>query len=204
MNITEEFDVDRTPEQVWELFCNVPELSRCLPGAELTDERGDGVYAGNVEAKLGPMSTNFFGECTVINDNETMTGSVSGKGTDRAGGSVGLVEVAYAVVARNGGSNVTIDADITLAGPVAQFGRSSILQEMSTRLIDEFAACIEAKLVAETAQEAHEIQAGEVKGLSLFLSSLWASIKGWFKKLGDVAAAPPAPPMEKKEKEEQL
>ena len=203
MNITEEFDVDRAPQQVWELFCNVPELSRCLPGAELTDERGDGVYAGNVEAKLGPMSTNFFGECTVVNDNETMTGSVSGKGTDRAGGSVGLVEVAYAVVAQNGGSNVTINADITLAGPVAQFGRSSIIQEMSTRLIDEFAACIEAKLVAETAEEAHEIQAGEVKGVSLLFSSLWGAIKGWFKGMGDVAAAPEPPELEEKEQKEQ-
>ncbi len=182
MNITEEFIVDRTPEQVWALFCNVPELSRCLPGAELTDDRGDGVFEGSVEAKLGPMSTNFFGQCTVENDHDTMTGKVSGKGVDRGGGSVGLVEVAYAIAEKNGGSHVTIDADITLSGPVAQFGRSSILQEMSTRLIDEFAHCIEAKLVAETPEAAHEIQAAEVKGLSLFFSSLWATIKSWFKR----------------------
>lgn len=182
MNITEEFDVDRAPQPVWELFCNVPELSRCLPGAELTDDRGDGVYAGNVEAKLGPMSTNFFGECTVVNDNETMTGSVKGKGVDKGGGSVGLVEVDYAIERRNGGSHINIDANITLSGPVAQFGRSSILEVMSSRLIEEFANCIEAKLVAETAEEAHEIEAAEVKGLSLFFSSLWATIKGWFTK----------------------
>lgn len=185
MNITEEFIVDRTPEQVWQLFCDVPELSRCLPGAELTDEMGDGVYEGNVEAKLGPMSTNFFGQCTVENDNDTMTGKVSGKGVDKGGGSVGLVEVAYAITAKNGGSHVAIDADVTLSGPVAQFGRSSILQEMSTRLIDEFAQCVEAKLVAETPEAAQEIQAGEVKGVSLFFASLWATIKSWFKGRGD-------------------
>lgn len=201
MNITEEFDVERTPEQVWELFCDVTELSRCLPGAELTDEKGDGVYAGNVEAKLGPMSTNFFGECKVVNDHETMTGSVSGKGVDKAGGSVGLVEVAYAIAGQNGGSHVKIDADVTLAGPVAQFGRSSILQEMSSRLIDEFASCIEAKLVAETPEEAQAIAAGEVKGVSLFFASLWASFKAWFKKMGDVAEAPPAPELEREEEQ---
>jgi len=203
VKITEEFYVERSPEQVWDLFCDVGELSRCLPGAELTDERGDGVYAGNVEAKLGPMSTNFFGECTVVNDHDTMTGSVSGKGTDKAGGSVGLVEVAYAIASQNGGSEVTIDADITLSGPVAQFGRSSIIQEMSARLIDAFAGCIEAKLVAETPEEAQAIAAGDVKGVSLFFSSLWASFKAWFKEMGDVAAAPEAPPVEKQEQEEQ-
>ena len=51
---------------------------------------------------------------------------------------------------------------------------------MSRRLIGELAGCIEAKLVAETAEEAHEIEAGEVQGLSLFFSSLWVTIKGWF------------------------
>ena len=180
MKINEQFYVERSPDQVWQLFCDVPELSRCLPGAELTHQNEDGTYEGNVEAKLGPMSTNFFGECTVVNDNETMTGSVKGKGVDKGGGSVGLVEVDYAIEARNGGSHINIDANITLSGPVAQFGRSSILEVMSSRLIEEFAACIEAKLVAETAEEAHEIEAGEVQGLSLFFSSLWVTIKGWF------------------------
>ena len=182
MKITEEIYVERAPEDVWKLFCDVPELSRCLPGAELTDEKGDGVYEGNVSAKLGPMSTNFFGECTVVNDNGTMTGSVKGKGVDKSGGSVGLVQVDYAIEGQNGGSHINIDANVTLSGPVAQFGRTSILEEMSSRLISEFADCIEAKLVAETAEQAHEIQAGEVKGVSLFFSSLWATIKGWFKR----------------------
>ena len=182
MKITEEIFVERTPDQVWQLFCNVPELSRCLPGAELTEDKGDGVYEGNVSAKLGPMNADFFGECTVENNHDTMTGSVKGKGVDKGGGSVGLVQVDYAIAGRNGGSHINIDADITLSGPVAQFGRSSILQEMSTRMIGEFAECIEAKLVAATPEEAAQIEAPEVKGISLFFSSLWATIKGWFKR----------------------
>jgi carbon monoxide dehydrogenase subunit G len=184
VKITEVIEVDRTPGQVWELFCNVQELSLCLPGAQLNEDRGDGTYAGNVSAKLGPMSTNFVGECTIVSDNETMTGSVKGKGTDRSGGSVGLVQVDYAVEDNGGGTRITIDADVTLSGAVAQFGRTAIIQEMSTRLITEFAECIEAKLEAESPEEAHAVQAGEVKGVSLFFSSLWATIKSWFKRGG--------------------
>lgn len=180
MKISEEFYVERSPDQVWQLFCDVAELSRCLPGAELTDEKGDGVYEGNVSAKLGPMNADFFGECTVVNDHDTMTGSVKGKGVDKGGGSVGLVQVDYAIVGKNGGSHIDIDANITLSGPVAQFGRSSILEEMSNRMIGEFAGCIEAKLIAETPEEARKIEAAEVKGLSLFFSSLWATMKRWF------------------------
>jgi carbon monoxide dehydrogenase subunit G len=184
VRIQEVIEVERSPSQVWELFCDIPELSLCMPGARLSDDKGDGVYAGNVEAKLGPMSTNFFGECAIVSDNDTMTGSVQGQGTDKAGGSVGRVEVDYAVEPDGGGTRIVIDADVTLSGPVAQFGRSSILREMSTRLITEFAECIEAKLVAESPEQAHAIQAGEVKGVSLLLSSLWATIRSWFKRGG--------------------
>jgi carbon monoxide dehydrogenase subunit G len=184
VKITEVIEVDRTPGQVWELFCNVQELSLCLPGAQLNEDRGDGTYAGNVSAKLGPMSTNFVGECTIVSDNETMTGSVKGKGTDSSGGSVGLVQVDYAVEDNGGGTRITIDADVTLSGAVAQFGRTAIIQEMSTRLITEFVECIEAKLEAESPEEAHAIHAGEVKGVSLFFSSLWATIRSWFDRGG--------------------
>ncbi|GMQ85221.1 MAG: hypothetical protein BMS9Abin07_0787 [Acidimicrobiia bacterium] len=185
MKITEVIDVERDPAQVWELFCNVQELSLCLPGAELTEDRGDGTYAGNVSAKLGPMSTNFVGECTIVSDHETMTGSVKGKGTDRSGGSVGLVQVDYTVEDNGGSTRITIDADVTLSGAVAQFGRTAIIQEMSTRLIADFAKCIEAKLAAESAEQAHSIHAAEVRGVSLFFSSLWATIKAFFKRNGD-------------------
>ena len=114
-----------------------------------------------------------------------MAGSVKGKGMDKSGGSVGLVQVDDAVVANEGGTRVTIDADVTLSGAVAQFGRTAIIREMSTRLIAEFAECIEAKLAAESAEQAHAVHAAEVKGVSLFFSSLWATIKGYFKRGAD-------------------
>jgi hypothetical protein len=75
------------------------------------------------------------------------------------------------------GSEVSIDADVTLSGPVAQFGRTGLIDEMSKRLISEFVECLEAKLAAETLTEAATIHAGEVGGLSLFITSLWAWIR---------------------------
>jgi carbon-monoxide dehydrogenase small subunit len=75
---------------------------------------------------------------------------------------------------------VKVDADVTLSGPVAQFGRTGLINEMSKRLIGEFVSCLEAKLGAGTVEEAAEIKADEVRGLSLFFSSLWAAIKRIF------------------------
>jgi hypothetical protein len=75
---------------------------------------------------------------------------------------------------------VGVDADVTLSGPVAQFGRTGLVNEMSKRLIGEFVQCLEGKLAAETLAEASQVEAGEVKGISLFFASLWSWIKGLF------------------------
>lgn len=183
MKIEETITVARDPESVWELFQNVPELAACLPGAELTEDKGDGVYAGKVAAKLGPMTATFEGEATVTSDHASRTGAVNGKGADRAGGSMGQVKMVYSIESTGDGHTVvTVDADIVLSGAAAQFGRTGLIKEMSNRLIADFVKCVEAKLAAETAEAAAEVKAPEVKGISLFFASLWSWIKGLFKR----------------------
>ena len=184
VKINQVVEVERDADRVWELFQDVPQLAGCLPGAELTEEKGDGVYAGKVVAKLGPMTAAFEGEATVASDAETRTGSVNGKGMDKQGGSVGQVKMAYTVAAREGGGTViTVDADVVLSGAAAQFGRTGLVKEMSNRLIGEFVKCVEAKLAAETAAAAAQVKAPEVKGFSLVFSSLIGSLVGLIKRV---------------------
>lgn len=183
MKITEVIQVKSSPEQVWDLFQDVPELASCLPGAELTEVKDDNTYAGKVSAKLGPMTATFEGDAKVTADHDTMTGAVTGKGVDKSGGSVGQVKVAYQVEPIESGTQVTVDADVILSGPAAQFGRTGLIKEMSNRLIAEFVQCVEAKLAAATKEEAQEVKAGDVKGFSLFFSSLASSISAFFKRL---------------------
>ena len=183
MKITETIEVQRDTASVWELFQNVPELAQCLPGAELTEDRGDGTYAGRVSATLGPMTSTFEGEATIDADPASRSGTVSGKGADRAGGSVGQVKMRYHLEPIGNGTRVELEADVLLSGAAAQFGRTGLIKEMSRRLIDEFVQCVEAKLGADTAEEAAEVEAADVKGFSLFLSSLISSIAKFFKRL---------------------
>lgn len=183
MKITQEFTVDRPVSDVWAFFADVPEVARCLPGAELTADHGDGSYEGRLEAKLGPMTVSFEGKASVARDEEDRTGHIQGSGADRRGGSRGRVKVDYAVVGDADATTVTVDADITLSGPAAQFGRVGLIKEMSSRLIVDFVDCLEAKLEAETAEEAEAIKSAEVGGFTLFFSSLWAQITKFFGRL---------------------
>lgn len=183
MNINQEFEVGKSASVVWEFFQDIPSVAQCLPGAELTEDRGDGSYAGKVEAKLGPMTATFEGEARVTSDPQARTGHIDGKGADRRGGSRGQVKVDYRLEDLSDGTKVIVDADVTLSGAAAQFGRTGLIKEMSTRLVGEFVECLEAKLSAATAEEAEAVTATEVRGGSLFLSSLISSIVRFFKRL---------------------
>jgi carbon monoxide dehydrogenase subunit G len=183
MNIGQEFMVDRPVEQVWSFFQDVPEVAKCLPGAELTEELGDGQFNGKLDAKVGPMSVSFDGKATVTSDAAARTGVIEGSGADRRGGSRGRVRVAYSLTEVEGGTKVSMDADIAISGPAAQFGRVGLIKEMSSRLIVDFTVCLEGKLAAASVEESEAITAAEVSGVSLFIGSLWAAITAFFKKL---------------------
>ena len=180
MKIAHQFEVSKPLPVVWEFLQDVPTVAQCLPGAELTEEKGDGVYAGRVSAKLGPLSASFEGEATVAADPANYSASIKGKGVDKRGGSRGRMSVVYRLRETEGGTGVDIEADVNLAGAAAQFGRSGLIREISNRLIGEFAQCLEGKLSAVTVEEAAAVQAGEVKGLQLFFQTLGARIKGMF------------------------
>jgi carbon monoxide dehydrogenase subunit G len=179
MNIKQEFVVARPTNVVWDFFQDVPDVAQCLPGANLTGQAEDGSYEGNLSVKLGPMAAAFEGTCIVIPDPAALSATIEGKGVDKKGGSRGQVKVVYTITAEGSGSKVLVDADVSLSGPAAQFGRTGLINEMSKRLIGEFVDCLEAKLGASTEEEADSIRAGEVRGISLFFASLWS----WFKRL---------------------
>jgi carbon monoxide dehydrogenase subunit G len=143
MKIEHEFTVSRPVATVWAFFQDVPSVAECLPGAELTENRGEGTYAGKVAVKLGPMAANFEGEATIVPDEAAKTGTIDCKGADRRGGSRGQVKVHYGLTEVEGGTKVEIDADVTLSGAAAQFGRTGLISEMSNRLIGDFVNCVE-------------------------------------------------------------
>lgn len=180
MKISQEFTVARPPSDVWEFFQDVPAVAQCLPGAELQGQNDDGSYEGSLSVKLGPMTAAFEGKATIAPDPSTRTATIEGKGVDKKGGSRGQVKVDYAIVDDSGGSRVSVDANVTLSGPAAQFGRTGLINEMSKRLIDDFVTCLEGKLTAGSDEEADQIEAKDVNGIALFFASLWSWLKGLF------------------------
>lgn len=150
MKIEQSFEVSRSPAEVWELFQDIPAVASCMPGAELTEDNGDGNYAGRVNIKLGPFGASFEGKAQVVPDPTTRTAHVQGSGLDRRGGSRSKLNMDYKVSEAPNGSRVDILADIQLSGPIAQFGRTAVVTETANVLIGEFARNFENKLQASS------------------------------------------------------
>ena len=191
MKISQQFTVARPLADVWAFFQDVPAVARCMPGAELTEDKGGGLYAGKVKVRLGPFGANFEGEARVTTDPAARSGHVEGKGVDKRGGSRTRMVMDYRLVPADGGTAVTVEADVTLAGAIAQFGRTSLMQETANILVRDFASALEAQLApaagppeARAPSRAAQPEAPrEVRAASVGLLALWAWLKAMLRNL---------------------
>lgn len=183
MKFSQVFEVGKPVPEVWALFQEVPAVAQCMPGADITADKGNGVYSGRVSMKLGPLSPTFEGEAAIEFDEGSRQIRLSGSGVDRQGGSRGRVDVRVDLREQNGTTSVSLDANVTLSGAAARFGRTGLIEEMASRLIEDFVGCLELKLAAESPTEAAEVRAEQIRGLSLLLESIISWLRRAFGRL---------------------
>ena len=189
MRISKVFPVAADPDTVWAYFQDVPAVATCVPGAELDGRGADGAYEGRITFKMGPMSVSFEGTASLEVEGDRRAARITGKGRDRSGGSRGKLAMEYQVMPADGGSVVEVEADVTLSGPIAQIGRQGLIDEVATRLVSEFVACLESRLEA-TEGEAAEITATKVGGFRLLFASVFAVLRRLLSRIFGRGAGP--------------
>lgn len=148
--ISETFCVAQPIDRVWAFFQDIPAVVTCLPGLELTGQPEPGTYRGRLKVKLGAITAGFEGEATILTvDAAAFTTRIEGKGVDKKGGSRAQAGFVYRLTPEAEGTAVVVDADINLSGPLAQFGRTGILNDVAREMTAQFAANLSAKLGAQ-------------------------------------------------------
>ncbi len=185
MKIVQSFTVARPAAAVWTFFQDVAAVATCLPGAELTGSDPGGAYRGKVGVRLGPFNATFEGEAKVTADPTTRSGHVEGRGVDKRGGSHSRMTMDYKVADLGGSTRVDLDVDLTLSGPIAQFGRTGLITEAANVLIGEFARNLEGRIGTsdQTGPSADDRQAPSPPQQINALSFLFAVIRNWLKRL---------------------
>jgi carbon-monoxide dehydrogenase small subunit len=150
MKVEKSFDINRAREAVWDAFGDVHLVAACLPGASIAEDLGGGNYKGKFALKLGPMAASFGGDVAIERKREEWTAIVSGKGADQRSGSRANGSMTYRLSGGEGGGATRVDvvSEINLAGALAQFGKAGVIQEVASRLTNEFVRNFEAKLEA--------------------------------------------------------
>jgi carbon-monoxide dehydrogenase small subunit len=174
------FVVHHPVDQVWDFFGGVSEVAACLPGASLTGDTSGRTVAGKMRIKVGPIGAEFHGTAEIARDPATRSGSIRGSGSDRRSSSATRGVVNYKLSpAGDGATQVSLSVGYRLTGPLAQFSRSDLMQDIASRLVAMFAQNVEARLAgAPASTSARELRAG-----GLFFAALAQRIKSRTRRL---------------------
>jgi carbon monoxide dehydrogenase subunit G len=145
MKIENSFTVDAPIAEAWVLLTDLAEIAPCLPGAKLTDET-DGVYSGGVKIKVGPVTAEYKGSAEFVQkDDDAYRAVIDGRGRDTRGAGNAQALITAQMTAVGDKTQVEIETDLKVSGKVAQFGRG-VMQDVSTKLLGQFADCLESKI----------------------------------------------------------
>ena len=170
-----EVSIQAPPDDVWRILSDIPAIASCVPGAEVEQPITGNEVRGQMSVAIGPMRANFGGSADVQLDDAAKSGRIVGRGNDRTSRSNldGALEFKLTSDS-NARSQLDLDIVYRLRGPLAQFGRPAIVEEIADRLLQTTARNLEAKATGQAAAAASDKPIG-------LLSLIWAAIVGLFK-----------------------
>jgi uncharacterized protein len=150
-----EFTVEAPVEQAWETLLDLERITPCLPGAALEEESGD-EYKGTMTIRLGPVTQKYNGTVSFEETNqESRRAVLKADGKDARGQGTASATITSTLSEEDGGTKVHVETDMHLTGRAAQFGRG-VQQEVATKLINQFAECLEKEIMGENTREEPE------------------------------------------------
>ena len=149
MKLEQSFSVQAPIEEVWAALIDVERVAPCLPGAEITDRMDDGSFGGTFTVKLGPTSASYRGLLRLESlDAATHTATMTADGTDKRGQGGAHATIVSSLREDAGTTHVDVVTDFTITGRLARFGRGGMIEDISKRLLRDFADCLQATIAA--------------------------------------------------------
>jgi carbon monoxide dehydrogenase subunit G len=143
VNVEQTFEVQAPIDAVWDALNDVERIAPCLPGAVITG-RDDGTYRGEFTLRVGPFSAVHKGTIQIVAANATS--HVSRLVVQGSNGSGSGATIVSTLADLGGATRVDAVAELTIAGALAGFVGPTVIQDISTRLLRDFAACLSSRL----------------------------------------------------------
>ncbi|KJK10755.1 carbon monoxide dehydrogenase [Burkholderiaceae bacterium 16] len=173
------FSVPFPVDEVWRFMADLPAVASCLPGAALTEQDGDRVK-GHVAIKFGPMAARFNGAARLERDDQNRRGVLKGAGQDSLSNSKAAGDITYVLQAVSAGeTEVLIDLQYSLQGPLAQFSRSGLVRDFVRRMMADFGKNVTRKM-DPSLSDSERSKVTQMNPVSMMLGVLWERVKRVF------------------------
>ncbi len=175
------FRVAHPPDTVWAFFGRLAEVAPCLPGTSVLGTPTDTHVDTRLRVKVGPIVAEFDGGADVERNTADHSGLLRGSARDTRSGSIARGDISYRLLPEDEGRSTRVDISIAyaLSGPLAQFGRGAIVQDIARRMTEAFAANLQARLDGKSDAE----PARELDGGSLMFAVLKDKLCGFWRAL---------------------
>jgi carbon monoxide dehydrogenase subunit G len=125
---------------------NLERIAPCLPGAAIQEEKDEGEYDGTMKVKIGPITANYKGTVKFEEvDEDNHRAVLQATGRDARGQGTASATIVSTLQEEDDGTKVSVETDMKLTGRAAQFGRG-IAQDVATKMLDQFASCLEEEI----------------------------------------------------------
>ena len=161
MKLEQTFDVQAPLAQVWEALNDLERVAPCLPGAAITSHDEEGTYHGTFTVKLGPMTAAYNGTIRIDDvDEAAHKATLKARGTDKRGQGGASATIVNTLSEHDGATRVEAVTDFNITGRLAQFGRGGMMQDVSNRLLRDFASCLSTRLAEGPPAAEPEVPSG--------------------------------------------
>jgi carbon monoxide dehydrogenase subunit G len=161
MLLENSFEVPAGIDRTWDYLLDVERIVPCMPGAELTETVDDRHWKGKVTIKLGPVSMRFKGKVEIAErDDEAHRVVLKASGMEQRGKGAASALITTTAEESASGTRIVVVQDLKVQGQAAQMSRG-MMQDVSAKLTQQFAECIEANLQNEPEAPAAPVTAAE-------------------------------------------
>jgi carbon monoxide dehydrogenase subunit G len=143
VNVEQSFEVHAPIDAVWAAINDLERIAPCLPGAVITGHES-GTYEGEFTLRVGPFSAVHKGTIQIVAaDDSTYVSRLVVAGSNGTGSGATITST---LTDLGGATRVDAVAELTIAGALAGFVGPAVIEDISSRLLRDFATCLASRL----------------------------------------------------------
>ncbi|MEI9928473.1 MAG: FAD-dependent oxidoreductase [Sphingomonas sp.] len=166
MLIRTSITIGKPADELFQSLLDLNFVASCLPGAHLDpDVTEDGVRMGTVDVDMGVMRFRYGGTVKPVeSDTEQRRAVFAASAAETGGDSTARATMSLAVDPCGEGSELVVETDLHVAGPVALLGRG-LIEDFAQQIMEDFGRALQNGGTSETAREPGERTAPRFRAL---------------------------------------